>query len=160
LVDPNDTREPCPGRKGVELASEIRHAADASRCVHPAAEYPGSPSRAFPLLGHSRTLAHAEAPYTHPVQPASKLLTASAVVLVALVAAFAAGCGSGTKRSHVAAKSDPPLLELTGRVGDITLGEPKMKVENEYGTEGDGFHVTYRNAGAISGYYRLHHGRV
>src|SRR5206468_5347657 len=50
LVDPNDTREPCPGRKGVELASEIRHAADASRCVHPAAECPGSPSRALPLL--------------------------------------------------------------------------------------------------------------
>ena len=30
FVDPNDTREPSFGRKGVELASEIRHAADAS----------------------------------------------------------------------------------------------------------------------------------
>jgi hypothetical protein len=28
LVDPNDTREPCSGCKGVELAFEIRHAAD------------------------------------------------------------------------------------------------------------------------------------
>jgi hypothetical protein len=94
------------------------------------------------------------------VQPASKLLAASAVVLVALVAAVAAGCSTATTRTHVAAKSDPPLLELTGRVGDIRLGEPKTTVESEYGTEGNGFHVTYRNAGAISGYYRLHHGRV
>jgi hypothetical protein len=50
LVDPNDTREPCPGRKGVELASEIRHAADASGCVHPAAEARAHPGRALPLL--------------------------------------------------------------------------------------------------------------
>jgi len=94
------------------------------------------------------------------MEAASKLLAASAVVMVALVAALAAGCSSGTKHGHVAAKSDPPLLELTGRVGNITLGEPKAKVESEYGTEGNGFHVTFQNAGAISGYYRLHHGRV
>jgi hypothetical protein len=93
------------------------------------------------------------------MQAASKLLAASAVVIVALVAALA-GCSSGTKHGDAAAKSDPPLLELTGRVGDITLGEPKAKVESEYGSEGNGFHVTFRNAGSISGYYRLHHGRV
>ena len=52
LVNPNDTREPCLGRKRVELAPEIRHAADASPCVHPAAECPGSPSRALPPSGH------------------------------------------------------------------------------------------------------------
>jgi hypothetical protein len=94
------------------------------------------------------------------MQAASKPLTASAVVMVAAVATLAAGCSSGTRHDHVATSSDPPLLELTGRVGDITLGEPKTTVESEYGTEGNGFHVTYRNAGAISGYYRLHHGRV
>jgi hypothetical protein len=59
LVDPNDTREPCPGCKAVELAFEIRHAADASGCVHPAAECPGSLSRLFPLLV---TFAHAGPP--------------------------------------------------------------------------------------------------
>jgi hypothetical protein len=93
-------------------------------------------------------------------QAASKLLRASAVVMVALIAALAAGCSSCTKHGHAAAKSNPPLLELTGRVGNITLGEPKTKVESEYGTEGNGFHVTFRNTGSIAGYYRLHRGRV
>jgi hypothetical protein len=41
------------------------------------------------------------------MQTASKLLTASAVVMVALVAALATGCRSGTKHGHAAAKSDP-----------------------------------------------------
>jgi hypothetical protein len=90
----------------------------------------------------------------------SKLLAPSAVGLVALVAALVAGCSSETKAGRAAAKSDPPVLELTGRVGDMTLGESKAKVESDYGIEGEGFHVTFRNGGSTSGYYRLHHGRV
>jgi hypothetical protein len=93
------------------------------------------------------------------MQAASRRLAASAVVMDAFVAALT-GCSSGTKDGHAVAKSDRPLLELTGRVGDITLGEPKTKVESEYGTEGNGFHVTFRNDGSISGYYDLHHGRL
>jgi hypothetical protein len=89
------------------------------------------------------------------VRAPSKLLAAAAVVTVAL----AASCGSGAEHGH-ATESDRPVLELTGRVGDIRLGEPMGKVESEYGAVGKGFHVTFRRAGAISGYYRLHRGRV
>ena len=94
------------------------------------------------------------------MQPAPPLLRASAVV--ALVAAgLIVGCGSsGTKDGHAVAKSDAPLLDLTGGVGDIRLGDREAKVEGEYGTEGSGFQVTFKNSGLLSGYYRLHHGRV
>lgn len=94
------------------------------------------------------------------MQPAPPLLRASAVVAV-LAAGSIIGCGgSGTKDGHAVARSDPPLLDLTGGVGDIRLGDPEAKVEREYGTEGNGFKVTFKNSGLVSGYYRLHHGRV
>jgi hypothetical protein len=89
------------------------------------------------------------------VRATSKLLAAASVATVALAAA----CGSGTEH-RPAAKADRPVLELTGRVGDIGLGEPMSKVESEYGAPDTAFHVTFRHAGTISGYYRLHHGRV
>jgi hypothetical protein len=54
------------------------------------------------------------------------------------------------------ARSDPPLLVPWSRVGDITLGEPRSRVEREYG----GFHVLDRYSGAVYGYYRLHGSKV
>ena len=69
--------------------------------------------------------------------------------MVVLVGALASSCGSG-------GRSDAPRLELTGRVGDIALGDPTTKVEREYTR----FHVTFRNHGLTSGYFDLHHGRV
>jgi hypothetical protein len=57
LVDTNDTRKPCLARKGVELASEIRHAADASgcACIRPPSARATQPR--LPLLVTFRTLA-------------------------------------------------------------------------------------------------------
>src|SRR5437763_11035805 len=57
-------------------------------------------------------------------------------------------------------KSDPPILVPWHRVGDITLGESKARVEKEYGSEGHGYYVLVRNQGIIQGYYRLHGSRV
>jgi hypothetical protein len=51
---------------------------------------------------------------------------------------LAAGCG------HRAA--DPPRLVLWSRIGDIALGEPRARVEHEYGRARD--------------FYRLHGGKV
>jgi hypothetical protein len=74
--------------------------------------------------------------------------------LLALVVALAIdGCDSGN--SHLT--SDPSLLVPWSRVGNIWLGEPKARVEREYGSEGSGFHVIQRWGGnAVQGYYRLH----
>jgi hypothetical protein len=44
-------------------------------------------------------------------------------------------------------RPDPPLLVPWNRVGDITLGEPRSRVEREYGH-------------SASGSYRLHGGRL
>jgi hypothetical protein len=86
-----------------------------------------------------------------------KLLAASAVVMLALVAALAAGCSSGTKYGHVAPKSDPPVLVPWRRVGDIWLGESKQRVEREYGA----FRVLQRYGDALQVEYpRLHRGGI
>jgi hypothetical protein len=67
------------------------------------------------------------------------------------VFALAVGC-SGSHVRH----TDPPLLVPWSRIGDITLGEPKKRVEAEYGSEGHGYHVLVANQGIVQGYYRLH----
>jgi hypothetical protein len=58
------------------------------------------------------------------------------------------------------AASDPPLLVAWSRIGDITLGQSKARVESEYGSVGSGFHVLYRSGDIQQGYYRLHASRV
>jgi len=63
------------------------------------------------------------------------------LTVLALAAALAsAGCG--------AARRDPPLLVPWNRIGDITLGEAKKRVEREYGQENP------------QEYFRLHGSKV
>jgi hypothetical protein len=70
-------------------------------------------------------------------------------------ASRASGGSTGTSRAL-----DPPLLVPWSRVGDIALGEPRTRVQREYGSVGHGFHVLQRYGGTVQGYYRLHGGRV
>jgi hypothetical protein len=84
--------------------------------------------------------------------PASALST-----LLALLTALAfGGCDSG--KSH--GSSDSSLLVPWSSVGNIWLGEPRARVEQDYGSEGHGFHVIQRYGSksdeAVQGYYRLH----
>lgn len=67
------------------------------------------------------------------------------------------GCGAG---HHHRSGNDPPLLVPWSRVGDITLGEQRSDVEQEYGSVGHGFHVVQRYGDSTEGYYRLHGGHV
>jgi hypothetical protein len=55
---------------------------------------------------------------------------------------------------------DPPLLVPWSRIGDITLGEPRTRVERAYGSVGHGYHVVQRYGDTVEGYYRLHGSRV
>jgi hypothetical protein len=73
---------------------------------------------------------------------------------------------ASTSRSVV---NDPPRLVPWKKVGDIGLGMLKSRVQYEYGTDGDGFHVVQRYPGPLSscgaagceqGYYVLHGRRV
>ena len=52
--------------------------------------------------------------------------------------------------------ADPPLFVRWNRIGDIALGESKMRVEAEYGSVGHGFHVIQRYGNSVQGQYRLH----
>lgn len=99
---------------------------------------------------------------------------ARALLVVGLIAAGAGGRASGGTRSvavvvtvvgagAVRAQSagDPPVLVPWKRMGDITLGELKERVQSEYGAEGSGYHVTQRyGRNTVQGYYRLHGARV
>jgi hypothetical protein len=81
--------------------------------------------------------------------------------LLALVAALAvAGGAVEADNGSSAVGFDPPLLVPWSRIGDIALGESKARVEREYGSEGDRYHVLDRGSGIIWGYYRLHGSRV
>ena len=83
-----------------------------------------------------------------------------AAVLALLAAALVGGCGSRSAHVDAAIRSDPPLLVPWSRVGNITLGEPKARVEQEYGSVGHGYHVVQRHGDAVRGYYRLHGNEV
>lgn len=52
--------------------------------------------------------------------------------------------------------SDPPILVPWSRVGDISLGEPYIRVAAEYGRPGHGFQVWSRSGGTLQGVYTLH----
>jgi hypothetical protein len=92
-------------------------------------------------------------------------LGSGAIVTAALIAGLlvlvaAAGVGAAAKNGRAAparaSTGDPPLLVPWSRVGDITLGEPRRRVEQEYGSVGHGYHVLHGG----QGYYRLHGGVV
>ena len=77
--------------------------------------------------------------------------TASVIALLGVVAAVVSSSASvGTDASR---GTDPPLLVAWTRVGDIALGEPRTRLEREYGGPGHGYHPDL-------GYYRLHGSRV
>ena len=75
-----------------------------------------------------------------------------------LAAAFVAGLPAGASSARAA--GDPPLFVPWHRIGDISLGEPRARVEGEYGGVGDGYHVIQRYGDTVEGYYRLHGSRV
>ncbi len=70
---------------------------------------------------------------------ATRVLTALPLAAVLAIA----GCG--------AARSDPPLLVPWNRIRDITLGESKMRVQADYGSEGHGYHVLQRYGNTVQG---------
>jgi len=85
---------------------------------------------------------------------------ATAAAVLALLPVLATGCDSGSDHAASSARADPPLLVPWSRVGDISLGEPRARVEREYGGVGHGFHFLAGSAGLAQGYYRLHGTRV
>ena len=77
--------------------------------------------------------------------------TLAALAALAATQAFF-GSSSGTSDGRKAVK--PPLLVPWHQIGDISLGEPRLRVEQEYGSAGHGFHVVQRYSGAVQGWYR------
>jgi len=84
------------------------------------------------------------------------------------IAALSLSCASS---AALAARTttDPPRLVPWSKIGDIGLGMLKSRVQYEYGSEGDGFHVLQRYPGAPAvcgkaaceqGFYLLHGSRV
>ncbi len=88
----------------------------------------------------------------------TRLGMAAALTLVAALAVT--GCSSGESQDGTPISSDPPLLIPWSRIGDLSLGESKTRVERAYGSEGHGYHVQVRDGGIIQGYYRLHGSQV
>jgi hypothetical protein len=86
---------------------------------------------------------------------------AAARVVPALSVLFliAPGC-SATEHRRNARISDPPLLVPWSKIGHISLGERRERVEREYGSKGRGYHVLVTGQALSQGYYRLHGDRV
>jgi hypothetical protein len=83
------------------------------------------------------------------------VLPASAVFVACLAVA-----GSHLAVAKARGAGDPPLLVPWSRVGDIALGEPRARVEREYGSAGHGYHVLVGNRDHVQGYYLLHGTKV
>ncbi len=96
-------------------------------------------------------------------------LSCTPLVAVALAAAlWLSGCSSNNRHNsssgtgHTRSSSEgrkpktvqPPLLVAWHQVGDISLGEPRERVEREYGSTGSGLHVIQRYSGAVQGWYK------
>jgi hypothetical protein len=79
--------------------------------------------------------------------------------LVAAGAAAVVAGGCATSASHDG-NHDPPRLVPWSKIGDISLGEPQVRVEREYGTRGHGYHVIAAQGSFTQGYYVLHGGQV
>ena len=71
--------------------------------------------------------------------------------LTLISTALVAGCGHG--RATPTRSVDPPLLVPWNRVGNITLGEPRARVQREDGSPGHGYHLIARITGGLEGYY-------
>ena len=89
--------------------------------------------------------------FVHHLIVRTSVLLASAVFVACLAAA---GSNLAVAKAHSA--NDPPLLVPWNRVGNMVLGEPRARVEREYGSAGHGYHVLT----AVQGYYLLHGGVV
>jgi hypothetical protein len=78
--------------------------------------------------------------------------------LALLATTLAGGCGNSA--SGVQRSADPPLLVPWNRVGNISLGQPRARVEREYGSPGHGYHVIVPITNGLQGYYVLHGGEI
>jgi hypothetical protein len=87
------------------------------------------------------------------------MLSLRIALVLTMMLAVASGC-SGKHNARTTRVADPPLIVPWNRVGDISLGEPKRRVEREYGLAGHGYHLLVANQGIVQGYYRLHGDRV
>src|SRR5436853_522119 len=76
------------------------------------------------------------------------------IVCTAVVAA----AGSGAVEAAVRTNIDPPTFVPWSRVGNIWLGEPRARVEQDYDRRGLHFHSVA--PGSDQGYYRVHDSRV
>jgi hypothetical protein len=81
----------------------------------------------------------------------------AAVLCLLMVARVAGTNGAESTPMRVA---DPSVLVPWSTVGDISLGELKNRVQSEYGSVGNGYHVLQRYGNVTQGYYRLHNSRV
>jgi hypothetical protein len=88
------------------------------------------------------------------------LVRKSVPVASAVFVACLAVAGSHLAVAKASSAGDPPLLVPWSRVGDIALGEPRARVEQEYGSAGHGYHVLVRNRDHVQGYYLLHGTKV
>jgi hypothetical protein len=72
------------------------------------------------------------------------------------------GCGSTHVRStNGRLPDDARILVPWSRIGDIALGDPRTRVEQEHGSAGHGYHVLQRYGNdTVQGYYRLHDSEV
>lgn len=81
----------------------------------------------------------------------------AAVICLLMITSVAGADGAESAPTQVA---DPSVLVPWSRVGDISLGEFKSRVQSEYGSVGHGYHVLQRYGNVTQGYYRLHSSRV
>jgi hypothetical protein len=98
-----------------------------------------------------------------PARPSDQAVSVARAGVV-LLALLIAGCGTSNAKPPIRhlkeATSDPPLLVPWNRIGNIALGEPRARVEREYGSVGHGFHVIQRYGNNVQGYYRVHRSQV
>jgi hypothetical protein len=80
--------------------------------------------------------------------------------VLATAIAFAAGLVLHAAAAGAHRANDPPLFVPWNRIGDIALGEPRARVQAEYGNVGHGYHVIQRYGNTIQGYYQLHRSEV
>lgn len=85
--------------------------------------------------------------------------------VVLLLGGLLTACGTTnttppTRRLKEGARSDPPIFVPWRRVGNVVLGEPRARVEREYGSAGHGYHVLSPFTNGVQGYYLLRGGPV
>jgi hypothetical protein len=71
-----------------------------------------------------------------------------------------AGWRSTSTHTAAAASTDPALLVPWSKIGNIALGEPRVRVRQDYDAQGHRYHLLGRQNGIVQGYYWLHGSRV